>query len=275
GLAQARVGGRRVRRAPRPGAGLSRRPRHGRREARVLPRRRPRQERRRCAPRRLSRRRARRHRRARPLRNRRPEDRTPVRPVPRAGRARRAVRRRASMTGVRPIVERRGRRYCEFVGRLCVAVAAAAALAAGVASGALIPPTGDHAASAFYKQEADKYALLPGARIVETGYFFGRPVGSSVSYMWGRPPATGYRPQTADILVRLYRGRIVAYAATLTAPKMRRVRIVMAGSSVYVTSGKCWNRAGDASSPLGMGEMYLFNDGGTHFLPLVKDGASK
>jgi len=179
------------------------------------------------------------------------------------------------MTGAHPIVERRGRRYCEFVGRLCVAVAVTAALAAGVASGALIPPTGDHAASAFYKQEADKYALLPGARIVETGYFFGRPVGSSVSYMWGRPPATGYRAQTADILVRLYRGRIVAYAATLTAPKMRRVRIVMAGSSVYVTSGKCWNKAGDASSPLGMGEMYLFNDGGTHFLPLVKDGASK
>jgi hypothetical protein len=179
------------------------------------------------------------------------------------------------MTVIRRIVERHGHRYCEWVGRLLVAVAAAAALAAGVASGAIVRPTGDHAASAFYKQQADKYALLPGARIVETGYFFGRPIGTSVSYMWGHPPASGYRPEKAEILARLYRGRIVAYLATLTAPKMRRVRVVMAGSSVYVTSGKCWNKAGDASSPLGTGQVYLFNDGGTHFLPLVKNPSSK
>jgi hypothetical protein len=156
-----------------------------------------------------------------------------------------------------------------------VALAAAALSGVGASSAAVAPPTGDVDATLFYKQEASRYAALPGARIVSTGYFFGHPIGTAVRYMWGHSPAAGFFPQRATVLARLHDGQIVAYVATLTAPKMRRVRIVMEGSSVFVTSGKCWNKADAGSSPFGTGEMYLFNDGGAHFLPLVTNGGSK
>jgi hypothetical protein len=159
------------------------------------------------------------------------------------------------------------------VGRVSLAIVAVAVFCTG-ASAAVTPPTGDKKAIAFYKHEAHLYAMLPGAEIVETGYFFGRPFGSSVDYVWGRPGAAGYIPQKATIAARLTGGQIVAYLATLTAPKLRHVRILMAGTSVFVSTVRCWNERNAASSPLGTGESFLFNDGGAHFLPLVKNGGS-
>jgi hypothetical protein len=160
----------------------------------------------------------------------------------------------------------------------------AAALAASVALVALVvtaslaavaPPTGDKPAIAFYKRAVGPYSRLPGAKVVETGYFFGHPAGGkSVDYSWAHPPKPGFVPQTATILERLIDGQVVAYLAELTAPNLRRVRILMAGGSVFVSSGKCWNKAGTTSSPLGTGDAFLFNDGGARFSPLVRTGGS-
>ena len=110
------------------------------------------------------------------------------------------------------------------------------------AAAAATPPTGDQTAIAYYKHEARLYAALPGAEVVETGYFFGRPIGTAVDYMWGRPAAAGFIPETATVAARLSGGQIVAYLATLTAPKVRHVRILMAGTSVFVSTTRCWNK---------------------------------
>jgi hypothetical protein len=159
------------------------------------------------------------------------------------------------------------------MGRLGVALACVALLAAGVSSAAVSPPTGDLDAIAFFKLEADLYAKLPGAKVVETGYFSGLPIGAAVHYAWGSPPAKGYFPQQATVLARLQDGKIVAYLATLTSPKLKKVRILMAGSTVFVSSGRCWNKTSATSSPFGTGDAYLFNDGGVRFSPLVKNGS--
>jgi hypothetical protein len=155
-----------------------------------------------------------------------------------------------------------------------MAVVAVVLLGIGVSSAAeaVLPPTGDVDAGNFYKKEADLYAKLPGAKIVETGYFFGHQVGPSVHFSWANPPSRGYVPQKATILARLQEGKIVAYLATLTGPKLRRVRIVMSGSSVFISSTKCWNKVPPTSSPFGTGDVYLFNDGGADFAPLTKNG---
>jgi hypothetical protein len=156
----------------------------------------------------------------------------------------------------------------------------AVALAVGCAvSGAgaakVIPPKGNVKAIVFYNQEATKYARLPGAKVVETGYFFGIQSGTaSVSFIWGRPGTTGYVAQKATFLEQLSNGKIVAYSGELTAPGLRRVRVLMAGGSVYLSSSKCWRRVPAGASPLGTGEQYLFNDGGTRFLPLQRAGGS-
>jgi hypothetical protein len=151
-----------------------------------------------------------------------------------------------------------------------VATSVAAAVLVTAALAAVAPPTGNKRAIAFFKREVAHYSPLPGAKVLETGYFFVAPSGSgSVRFWWGRPPPPGFVPATATILELLSNGRIVAYLAQLAAPKVRRVRVLMVGGSVFISSSKCWRKAPVTSSPLGTGETFLFNDGGTYFLPLV------
>jgi hypothetical protein len=151
---------------------------------------------------------------------------------------------------------------------------AAALVAATVfvtaALAAVTPPTGNKRAIGFYKHEVAHYSPLPGAKVVETGYFFVAPRGStSVRFWWGRPPPPGFVPARATILEQLSDGKIVAYLAELTAPKVRRVRVLMVGGSVFISLSRCWRKAAVTSSPLGTGETFLFNDGGAYFLPLA------
>jgi hypothetical protein len=151
-----------------------------------------------------------------------------------------------------------------------VAALVVATVLVTAALAAVTPPTGNKRAIGFYKHEVAHYFPLPGARVVETGYFFVAPSGgTSVRFWWGRPPPPGFVPATATILEQLSDGKIVAYLAQLTAPKVRRVRVLMAGSSVFISSSKCWRKASATSSPLGTGETFLFNDGGTYFQPLA------
>jgi hypothetical protein len=145
-------------------------------------------------------------------------------------------------------------------------------MSAGVASAtaAVVPPKGDQAAISFFGQEANEYASVPGAKIVETGYFSLRfNGGTSVSYHWGSPPPAGYTMATATVLERLTGGKISAYLATITAPKIPRLRVLAQGSSVFVSTSSCWTRVPASYSPLGTGDRYLFNDGGASFQPLT------
>jgi hypothetical protein len=153
------------------------------------------------------------------------------------------------------------------------AALAVCGIVTAAAPGAVAPPTGDVTAIGFFRDKANAYGDLAGAKIVESGYFFvRRGPGTSVDYSWGRHPAAGYVPATATIFVRLNGGKIVAYLAKLRAHGVRTVRVLMAGGVVYSSTTRCWRRSRADASPLGTGDNYVFNDGGAHFLPLGKRG---
>jgi hypothetical protein len=161
--------------------------------------------------------------------------------------------------------------------RLRAAFAAALATAgilAGVGA-AVPPPGGDPAAIGVYSRQADAYGRVAGVRIVETGFFaVRRGSGDQVDYMWGSPPAAGYVPATGTIVARLDDGRIVAYFATLRAPRVRAVRVLMAGGSVWSSTAGCWRTAAASASPLGTGDSYVLNDGGARFRRLRHAGTT-
>jgi hypothetical protein len=159
--------------------------------------------------------------------------------------------------------------------RACLFAPVAAFMLFSASAEAVAPPTGDPAEIDFYEQQANAYTQVPGIKMVETGFFFIRPSANrSVDYWWGsRPPAGSYyRPATATIRARLIDGKIVAYLAQLTAPKVHSLRILMAGGAVYTRTTRCWRKSTPGASPLGTGERYVFNDGGAHFVP--SDGNS-
>jgi hypothetical protein len=142
----------------------------------------------------------------------------------------------------------------------------------GAASSALAhaapAPSGDSAAISFYGREAGTYAHLAGAKMLWSGFFFVRPgVDKGVDYWWGSKPPAGYTPATATVAARLSDGKIVAYLAQLTAPKVRRLRILMAGGAVFTSTTRCWKKSQASVSPFGTGERFIFNDGGAHFAP--------
>jgi len=153
--------------------------------------------------------------------------------------------------------------------------AIAAAVLAGSAAGAVLPPTGNQDAIDFFRAEVVNYSALGGAKMVENGYFFGIPSGpASVRFIWAQPPGPGYQPQTATIYAQLNNGKVASYLAILTGPGLARVRVLMANGKVYLASGTCWNRATAGASPLGTGDRYLLNGGGAHFLPLQVSGGT-
>ena len=156
---------------------------------------------------------------------------------------------------------------------------AAALVGAGVlvssAASAFTPPKGDRAAIAFYTRRAEAYARVPGVRIVETGFLFlRRSTGTSVSYSWGRSPSPGYRAAKVTVDAQLADGQVVAYLARFEAPKIRHLRVLMAGSDVYTSTTRCWRKSPPSGSPWGTGDRYVFNDGGALFSPLSRSGAS-
>ncbi len=154
-----------------------------------------------------------------------------------------------------------------------LAVVIAALVAAALASAA--PPLGDRTAIRFYDARAAAYADLAGVEIVETGYFFVRPEGgTSVDYAWGNGRPAGYVPATGTIVARLLDGKIVAYLAKIHAPRIRSVRVLMAGGEVYSSTEGCWQRGLPTASPLGTGDAYVLNDGGARFRPLRKSGSA-
>jgi hypothetical protein len=156
-----------------------------------------------------------------------------------------------------------------------VAAALAALGLASFASGAAPPPNGDKTAIGYYLARAQAYGKIPGAKIVETGYFFVRDEGgTSVDYAWGNGRPAGYVPAKGTIVARLSGGQIVAYLAQLSAPHHRGVRVLMAGGAVYSSTAGCWRRTVPSASPLGTGENYVLNDGGATFRPLQTHGSS-
>lgn len=154
-----------------------------------------------------------------------------------------------------------------------VVVAALVVTAAALA--AVAPPKGDRRAIDYFTRQANSYANRQGVHLVETGFFTVRPgVGSKVDYAWGRAPGGGYRAAAATIDAVLLDGRIEAYLAVLRAPKVRAVRILMAGNSVFTSTSRCWRPSRASGSPFGTGDRYVFNDGGAVFAPLVRRGSS-
>jgi|SRR5579862_319162 len=148
-------------------------------------------------------------------------------------------------------------------------------VAAASAPGAVVPPAGNQAAIAFFKQEVGYYSQLRGAKIVETGYFFGISSGhGSVKFLWAAPPPAGYQPQTATIYAQLSSGRFAAYLAVLASPGLLPVRVLMSNGAVFLSSGKCWKKATAGASPLGTGDRFLLNGGGARFQPLRTQGKS-
>jgi hypothetical protein len=51
------------------------------------------------------------------------------------------------------------------------------------------------------------------------------------------------------------------------------VRVLMTGGRVWAATTGCWRKLRTSASPLGTGERYVFNDGGTRYLPLRRHGA--
>src|SRR5581483_131549 len=145
------------------------------------------------------------------------------------------------------------------------ALAAAALTGAALslpAGGAGRPSTGDPNAINYFDQALSTYTDIPGAKMVETGYFFGIPSGpGAVKFMWANPPPPGFQPQTATIYMQLSGGKIIAYLANLTGRSLTRVRLLMDRGHVFISTGKCWNRVPASSSPsvLGTGDRYLLN----------------
>jgi hypothetical protein len=159
--------------------------------------------------------------------------------------------------------------------RFLAAAIVAATLLGATSTEAATPPTGDADAIAFYHRHADAYAHVPGMTMVETGFFFMRPSANrSVDFWWGSKPPAGYVAATATMRARLIDGRIVAYLAQLTAPKVRRLRILMSGGQVFTRTTSCWKRSKPSSSPFGTGERYVFNDGGARFAPRAGDAVT-
>jgi len=186
-----------------------------------------------------------------------------VRPSRSGGQCLHVQRFRPHFAGVRlGRVARRGR----FVAFALLAAGTLASVAVAVT-----PPKGDTKAIQFFSSQFQAYQDVPGVRIVESGYFSVKRLnGSNVSYRWSQPTPRGYTPATAEILAWLDGTRITAYLATLSAPKIRHVRILMSGGSVFVASARCWHKSNANASPFGTGELYLLNDGGAVFQPLVK-----
>ena len=152
--------------------------------------------------------------------------------------------------------------------RLFASALAAATLLGAAYAEAAPPPLGDSAAIAFYHAQADAYSSVPGMTLVETGFFFMRPSANhSVDYWWGSKPPAGYVAATATVRARLIDGKIVAYLAQLKAPKVRQLRILMAGGQVFTKTTSCWRKTQPGASPFGTGDRYVFNDGGARFGP--------
>jgi hypothetical protein len=159
--------------------------------------------------------------------------------------------------------------------RLLTYAVAVSALLGVTSAEAAGPPTGDADAIAFYHQQADAYTHVPGITMVESGFFFMRPSANrSVDYWWGSKPPGGYVAATATMRAQLLDGKIVAYLVQLKAPKVRRLRILMAGGQVFTRTTSCWKKSSPAASPFGTGERYVFNDGGARFAPRAGDAVT-
>jgi hypothetical protein len=159
--------------------------------------------------------------------------------------------------------------------RLLASAVAAATLLGATLAQAAAPPTGDADAIAFYHEHADAYSRAPGMTLVETGFFFMRPSANrSVDYWWGSKPPAGYVAATATVRAQLIGGKIVAYLAQLRAPRVRQLRILMAGGQVFTRTTSCWKKSPAGASPFGTGERYVFNDGGAHFAPRAGDAVT-
>lgn len=157
---------------------------------------------------------------------------------------------------------------------MLLAVLGVAAGSAFVVAAVAAQPAGDQQASTFFNRMVSDYALVPGAKVVETGYFSLRSNGgTSVSYRWGAPTPKGYVPATATILEWLSNGKITAYLATVTAHGVHRLQILMAGGQVFLSTARCWSNAAATSSPFGTGVTSIFNTT-VKFLPLVKTPTS-
>jgi hypothetical protein len=159
--------------------------------------------------------------------------------------------------------------------RLFACALAAATVFGAAYAEAAPPPLGDSAAIAFYHEQADAYSHVPGMTLVETGFFFMRPSANrSVDYWWGSKPPAGYVAATATVQARLIDGKIVAYLAQLKAPKIRQLRILMAGGQVFTKTTTCWRKSQPGASPFGTGERYVFNDGGARFARRAGNGVT-
>jgi hypothetical protein len=157
--------------------------------------------------------------------------------------------------------------------RLCALLLAATA--AFVLASPASAVTGDPAAIAAFDKVARGYLKLQGARAIETGMFFLHyNGGSSVDYRWGADPPPAFVPAKATIDYWLSEGQIVGYHATVKAPKIPTLRILVAAGNVFTSTSKCWERADEGSAPFGTGERYLLNYGNVKFDKLKRSGRS-
>ncbi len=132
-------------------------------------------------------------------------------------------------------------------------------------------PTGNRKAISFLAQAARDYASLPGAKMTEKGFFFLHfNGGTSVDYRWGRNPPEGYKAATAVVLYWLSDGKIVGYLATVSAPRIPRLRILVVAEQVFTSTSRCWERSSASSAPFGIGDRLILSDNGGKFRGLAK-----
>jgi hypothetical protein len=149
----------------------------------------------------------------------------------------------------------------------------AATLVAAVAAAVAPAATGDPQAVDFLNRVAVRYETVPGARVKEKGLFFLHyNGGTSIDYRWGGNRAPGFKPGDAVIDYWLDEGKIVAYLVTVTAKEVPRLRILVIAGNVFVSTSKCWERAGAGSAPFGLGERFLVSDNNGVFEPLRRSG---
>jgi len=156
-------------------------------------------------------------------------------------------------------------------GVLAAAVAIALLSAAPVAASTRVG--GDPDTLAYFEQVVSDWRSVPAAKVTEYGLFYlFYNGGTSVNYRWGTTHPAGFKAAKAVMDYWLDDGKIVAYLATITAHDIPRLRILVAGGNVFVSTTTCWERSNAASAPFGTGERSLVSDANGRFKPMSRKG---
>jgi hypothetical protein len=157
--------------------------------------------------------------------------------------------------------------------RAVLAAVVAVTLLAALPAAAGTEVGGDPDTLAYFEQHVKDWESVPAARATEYGLFYlFYNGGTAVNYRWGVTHPTGFKAAKAVIDYWLDGGKIVGYLATVTAHDIPRLRILVVGDNVFVSTTLCWDRSNPGGAPFGTGERVLISDANGRFEPMQQNG---